>query len=542
MTDKRRILIAGGGVAALEAALTLHELAAELVDVELVAPEPRFWYRPLSVAEPFGLGESQSFDLADLATQAGALLTLGAVDAVDARRHIVRTHTGAELEYDSLLLACGAVPWPAVPGAITFRGPADTPLLSDLVTRMDAGEVARIVVAVPLGAVWSLPAYELALMLSAHADAAGLRDVRIALVTPEDEPLLLFGGAARDAIRSLLDERGIVLHTGFFATEVRDGEIHLLPSSTIEADCVVALPTLRGPRIDGIPQTRDGFVVVDAHGRVDELPDVYAAGDITRFPVKQGGIATQQADAAAESIAADAGAELDPQPFRPILRGLLLTGDAPRFLRRDVAAGGAGAATVEPLWWPPAKLVGRRLAPFLAALVGAEHEDAPPAPPDAVSVERELDLDAVPAWTPAEEAPDEGAATVADVMTTDMLIAAPEDTLGEVAERMQSHDVGSALIADYGRLIGILTSRDLVRAFAGRVHSSEARAREWMTAEPIAVPPDASLGTALRLMHDHSIHHLPVVDNGRPLGVVGMRNVARALAERQGRSHVGLGF
>ena len=64
---------------------------------------------------------------------------------------------------------------------------------------------------------------------------------------------------------------------------------------------MIALPSLSGQRIDGVPQTRDGFVPVDRHGRVDGLPDVYAAGDITRFPVKQGGLAAQQADAAAES-------------------------------------------------------------------------------------------------------------------------------------------------------------------------------------------------------------------------------------------------
>ena len=99
---------------------------------------------------------------------------------------------------------------------------------------------------------------------------------------------------------------------------------------------MIVLPTLRGPPIDGVPQTRDGFIVVDEHGRVRGIPDVYAAGDITLFPVKQGGIATQQADAAAEAILADAGFLDHPAPFRPVLRGLLLTGSTPRFLRRDV--------------------------------------------------------------------------------------------------------------------------------------------------------------------------------------------------------------
>ena len=104
-----------------------------------------------------------------------------------------------------------------------------------------------------------------------------------------------------------------------------EGELRLVPEGSIAADRVVALPRLRGPRIDGLPQTVEGFLSVDAHGQVHGLADVFAAGDITSFPVKQGGIAAQQADAAAEIIAANAGADLTPQPFRPVLRGLLLT-------------------------------------------------------------------------------------------------------------------------------------------------------------------------------------------------------------------------
>ncbi len=369
MSERKHVVIAGGGVAALEAALALQQLAADLVDVELVAPEPRFWYRPLAVSEPFGGGQVPSFDLAELANRAGALFTVGAITHVYANSRFAGTAAGDNLPYDSLLLACGVLPRPAVAGALTFRGPADTPLVADVAARIDAGEVARVAVVVPVGAAWSLPAYELALMLRAHAEDAR-RELELALVTPEDEPLLLFGQEASEAMRTLLEERGIALHTGFFAQELRDGELRLLPSKSLEADCVIALPTLVGQRIDGVPQTRDGFVPVDAHGRVEGLGDVYAAGDITRFPVKQGGIAAQQAVAAAEAIAAAAGAALEPQPFRPVLRGLLLTGGAPRYLRRDVAAAGPSAASVEPLWWPPAKIVGQYLAPFLARGLG----------------------------------------------------------------------------------------------------------------------------------------------------------------------------
>jgi NADPH-dependent 2,4-dienoyl-CoA reductase/sulfur reductase-like enzyme len=120
-------------------------------------------------------------------------------------------------------------------------------------------------------------------------------------------------------VRQLLEEREIAIQTGSCPVEFADGELRLVPEGTIAADRVVALPRLRGPRIDGLPQTVEGFLPVDAHGQVHGLADVFGAGDITSFPVKQGGIATQQADAAAEMIAANAGADIAPQPFRPVL-------------------------------------------------------------------------------------------------------------------------------------------------------------------------------------------------------------------------------
>jgi CBS domain-containing protein len=128
---------------------------------------------------------------------------------------------------------------------------------------------------------------------------------------------------------------------------------------------------------------------------------------------------------------------------------------------------------------------------------------------------------------------------VADAMSTEPLVVAPEDTLGEVAEKMRAGDIGSALVADYGRLIGILTSRDLLRAFAGRVHPSEARVREWMTAEPVAVSAETPIEAAVTLMSEYGFHHLPVVDDERPTGMVGLRQAAR---QARGRTGIGFGF
>ena len=541
-----RVLIAGGGVAALEAALALREHGEGRVGVELLAPEPEFWYRPLAVAEPFGLGEVRHFDLAELAAAAGASFSPGALSGVDAAGRLAHASAGGQIPYDTLLVACGAGPTAAVPGALTFRGPADTEWIRLLLEEIVAGQVGRVAFVVPWGAVWSLPIYELALMTAAYLAERGLERVELALVTPEDEPLQLFGRAGSEAVRQLLDERGISAQTGSCPVEFVDGELRLVPEGTIAADRVVALPRLRGPRIDGLPQTVEGFLPVDAHGQVHGLADVFAAGDITSFPVKQGGIAAQQADAAAELIAANAGADIAPQPFRPVLRGLLLTGGQPRYLRHELT-GGAGdvsAASPEPLWWPPAKIVGRYLAPFLSAFAGVESPPEAPAAPGAVPVEVELDAAEVERLAAmrlegARDAADDGGATVADVMSSDPLVVAPEDTLGEVAEKMRAGDIGSALVADYGRLIGILTSRDLLRAFAGRVHPSEARVREWMTAEPVSVSAATPIESAVTLMTEYGFHHLPVVDEERPTGMLGLRQAAR---QARGRTGIGLGF
>jgi sulfide:quinone oxidoreductase len=369
-----RVLIAGGGVAALEAALALRALAAERVTIELLSPDPRFWYRPAATAESFGLGESKHFDLADLAHAAGATFSLGALARVEQERRVAHTVAGSAIPYDFLLVACGAVPTATLEGALTFRGPSDVVRVRELMAELDAGRIRRVSFAAPPGAVWTLPLYELALMTADRVAARDLREVELSLVTPEDAPLQVFGAAATTELQRLLDDHAIELRTGVYPKKLSGGELHLVPDGSIPVDAVVAVPRLSGPPIEGLPQTADGFFSVDPYGRVHGADDIFAAGDITTFPIKQGGIAAQQADAAAEMIAADVGAGVTPQPFRPVLRGVLVTGAEPRYLRHQ-PSGGLGETSAiadEPLWWPPAKVVGRYLAPFLADVVGDE--------------------------------------------------------------------------------------------------------------------------------------------------------------------------
>lgn len=390
----KKVLIAGGGVAALEAALALRALA-ELVSVELLGPEPHFWYRPLSVAEPFGLGEAQRFELGELALAVGATFTPGTLLGVDAAEHVARTSVG-NIDYAALLVAVGAVPTPALPAALTFRGPADTDKIRDLLGELTGGAAGSVAFVAPGGAAWSLPIYELALMTAAHLEAREVSGVDLLVVTHEEEPLRLFGEAGRRAVRALLESHSIDVRAASYPSEFVEGELRLVPNGRIAVDRVVSLPRLVGPKLDGLPQTVDGFIPIDSHMRVRGLEDVYVAGDVASFPVKQGGIAAQMADVAARAIAAELGADVEVEPFRPVLRGLLLTGGRPQYLRHELtAAGQVDAASPEPLWWPPAKVVGRYLAPFLAERAGAESVPESAVLSGAVEVHVELGEDSL---------------------------------------------------------------------------------------------------------------------------------------------------
>jgi sulfide:quinone oxidoreductase len=391
--------IAGAGVAALEATLALQALGEGRVSVELLAPETEFTYRPLAVAEPFAVAEVKRFPLAQLVKAAGASLREGSVVAVDADRKILSLADRQEVGYDVLLLALGARPCEAVGGALTFRGPQDSRALAALLERIAAGDVRRIAFAIPAGTSWPLPLYELAILTAEYIAAHGTRNVEITLVTPEDHPLALFGPTASEAVSELLALRDITVEKSVVPVQLENDVLRIVPDRRLAVDAVVALPRLEGPRLSGVPHNEAGFVPTDELGWVLGLTDVYAAGDLTQFPLKQGGTAAQQADAAASSIAADAGAAVTPEAFKPILRGLLLTGFLPRFLRAE-ATGTQSVVDTEPLWWPPAKIVGRYLSPFLADQLGLGEAVAGPLREGAVPIEVELDpKSGRPAWS-----------------------------------------------------------------------------------------------------------------------------------------------
>jgi sulfide:quinone oxidoreductase len=385
------VVVAGGGVAAIETVLALRDLAGDRVGLTIVAPERDFTLRPLRTAEPFAADRVRVHSLADLATRTGARLVADTVAAVEPGRRQVRLGGGETLGYDALVLAVGARHQTAFPRALTFSGDAYTTDFNGLLADLDEGWSHSVAFVVPPGTTWPLPLYELALMTAAEVRSMGLDDVDIELITPEERPLALFGPAASDALAGLLADAGVTFRGDAYAAPGEDGGLDLAPGGEhVAVERLVALPTIQGPQIAGVPADDHGFIPIDAGCRVRGADDVYAAGDGTTFPVKQGGIACQMADAIAGQLAARAGADVEPEPFRPVLRGHLLTPGGAEVLEHRLHGGaGQDPPPALRLWSAPHKVNGRYLSAWLQEL------DALPEPAaDAPSVAVEVPLDA----------------------------------------------------------------------------------------------------------------------------------------------------
>jgi sulfide:quinone oxidoreductase len=468
MSDRLHVVIAGGGVAAVETLLALRELAGQRVEITLLSPEREFLYRPVTVAEAFERGEARRYALGEiLANRGGGRFVWDSLAAVDPDEQVAVTGQGERIPYDVLVVAAGALAREPLPGALTFRGRSDVAGLRGLLDDLVAGTARSVALTLPSERIWALPIYELALMTAGHLRERGVNTATVWLVTPEEEPLELFGPAAARAIEPMLKARGIRLRTSSRPALVRDRVLVLAGGGEVYVDRVITLPHLEGPSLPGLPHDKHGFIPVDSHGRVSGLDNVYAAGDATTFPLKQGGLAAQQADAAAEMIAAELGIPLTPKPFHPVLRGLLMTGGAPLYLRAEPqrlpreatvaiearplrrSTPEASSAAGQALWWPPAKIAGRYLGPFLAT-----------ARPQPLSSELLHDRVAVPG-APLSEAEFEDALELA------LLLADCDARWG-----------------DYGAALNAL---DAAQALQGALPPDyEAKRRQWRAAERAA--------------------------------------------------------
>jgi sulfide:quinone oxidoreductase len=373
--DSLDVVVAGGGPAALEALMALRDLAGDRVRLTLVAPQPEIELKAYWTAEPFAVDHVRPRTMRAFADRFGADLRRDAIARVDPDRRVVELASGERLTYDELVLAVGARARAAYRHAITFgAGPGSDELW--LMLRELIGGVARSVAfVVPPQTSWPLPLYELALMTAREGRRSGAPDLRLEVISPEGAPLGVFGPQASDAVAALLAKAGVAFRGRTYAEVDRPRTIRLEPGGEeMRVDRIVSIPALDGPRLPGVPADEHGFIPVDGHGRVEGLDHLYAAGDATDFPVKQGGLACQQADAVAEHIAAHVVTGLEPQPFRAVLRGKLLTGRGAEYLGDDPAgevSGGEPAGLQ--LWSPRTKVSGRYLSRWLVPAPDGEH-------------------------------------------------------------------------------------------------------------------------------------------------------------------------
>jgi sulfide:quinone oxidoreductase len=390
-----RVLIAGGGVAGLEALTGLHALAGDRVDATLLAPVEAFRYRPMSAAVPFTFHEQRTRALAEIAGDLGARFVQDGLVQVDPARGRVLTRDGDFLPYDALLIAVGAQLHRSRAPCITWsRGSQGMSDLARLLGELENETVRSIAFLVPRDAAWPMDAYELSLIARRAAARADV-ETRVLVVTAEQRPVEALGPAASEALADELARAGIEIETGV-------GE----PGPPPDVDRVVSLPVAHGPGIAGLAHDARGFLQVDGHGRTTQDSRVYAAGDATALSLKHSTLASSQATAAAEAMAAEAGAEITPNPWPAVLYGLLTL--PPRY---PDPSGSPwlpdGSPNTHCVWWPPGHVAGRHLAPYLAVRdrgVRPGFERHPPGMPVAVPVGG----DTVPAGdhtaiTPSEE-------------------------------------------------------------------------------------------------------------------------------------------
>lgn len=364
-------VICGAGMAGIEGLLRLRRLAGDRADVTLLDPSEQLVYRPLSVLEPFAPGAVRRYPIRRIVEDAGAAWIRDAVAWVDRAARVVHTTNGATLRYDALLLAVGARQRIPSRDTLTFSGPDAANRYQELLDAVAEGTLTSLAFVLPDGPTWPLPLYEIALLTARYARDRGRR-LDIVLTTPEPAPLSAFGEDAGTAMSRLLQQAGISVHTSTRAEIAGPQRLVLDSGGELSPDRIVTLPVITGPNIRGMPGSgADRFLAVDEYCRVRDTDGViFAAGDATDLPVKQGGVGAQQADTAAAGIAHLIGTGSPPRPLRPVIRARLMTDGDPLYLTAHLIAGRGWRSEVfdHPPWGLEQKVVAEELGEYLDRL------------------------------------------------------------------------------------------------------------------------------------------------------------------------------
>ena len=372
-----RVVVCGGGIAAVEGLLRLRRLLGSSVEIDVIAPNDELVIRPLAVGQPFAFGPASRYDLGRILTDNDAHRLKDTLARVDRDAQVVHTGSGESLRYDALLLAVGGRQVEAFEHVRTFRDADADETYQGVVQDVEEGYSKSIAFLLPDGPVWPLPLCELALMTAERAYSMSIDELDLSLVTPEASPMAIFGPAASDAVAGRLERAGISVYASALAQVPAAGQVIVQPQGIeLHPARIVATPRIAGPGIPGLPDGgEDGFIPIDSVCRVPGADArVHAAGDAAAYPIKHGGLGAQMADTAAASIAQQAGAEVDVEPFQPVIRGKLLSGKAPLYVSaRLVGSRGFQSEVFETPPWPAdAKVVAEELGPYLARLDEAD--------------------------------------------------------------------------------------------------------------------------------------------------------------------------
>ena len=367
-----RVAICGGGIAAVEGLLRLRGLMGD-ERIVLIAPNEDLVYRPLAVGEPFALGRPRRYPLRRIAHEARAEWMRDTLEGVDTEAQVAHTGEGRRVEYDALLVAVGAQLVDEYKHVGTFHDAEADAVYRGVVQDVEGGYVRHLAFLQPVGPVWPLPLYELALMTAERAYDMYIDELRLSLVTPEAHPLEVLGPAVSDVVSSRLAQAGVDVYCNALARVPKKGRLLIEPQgSELHPDRMLAMPRVAGPSVRGLPGAgAQGFLPIDKHCCVPGTGGrVFAAGDAANYPIKHGGLGAQMADAAAAAIAVLAGQKTQAPPFNPVIRGKLLTGSHPIYMSARPLGAESFESTVydKPPWAADEKVVAEELGPYLATL------------------------------------------------------------------------------------------------------------------------------------------------------------------------------